>query len=506
MTFSQAGALAAIATLTASLAVQTIPKEEELKRYRRELAPGLPVAKRLTAIQNVAYFDSLPMAKLLVDSLTATLKKIEELDAERAEIDTQLERLLKAQIEKGGKNGTPDYAGVDFLQAKQKRIGGEIGVEEEVVRAYVAGLGSLKHAESLDLLLAQHPKKPARLRTTLIQSLGGIDNGRVAEYLIGLLGDSVFELRVTAAAALLKQKPEFVPSSALAPLLRSSEWQERSLGIDALARIGDRTALELLVNQTPKETGKCLADLCGRLEQLTGQKLGKTPPAWVAWWQKARDSYEARGIDIRQSAQILKEEGKYATFFHVKFDSLKVVYVIDISGSMTAAVDDYQNEHPAPGKSRIDLARREVKASISALPPEASFNVIAYSDVVIPWNDRNIPATADNKKKIFEWLDGLAAVGQTNIFDALEKTFELAPQSTKDKYYATTGDTILFMSDGGPTCGRTTDCAEILREVARWNETRRITIHTVGIGAQTVELFLTDLAKQNGGQSTFVRK
>ncbi len=501
--------VAALATLAVAPPLgrcQSAPPADDVKRYRKELAPGAEIEKRLAAIENVAFYDTVGTAKLLMEFLTATLVKLDEFAAERDEVDGKLEKILKAQIEKGGKGAKPNYSGVEELQLDQKVLGARIGYEEKAVRGYVDAFAKCKREETLEYLMAAPPKKPERLRLVLLEVLGRIDHGKVAEHLIGLLDDPVVEVRLAVAAALLKQRPEFIPPGALAPLLRGPEWQERSIAVDALARIGDRTALEMLVNQTAKETGKPLADLCGRLEQITGQKFGKTPAAWVDWWQKARTTFEPRGIDVTQPAQVTKESGKYADFFHIKFDSLKVVYVVDISGSMLAAVDDYENLTPEPGKSRIDLARREVKASIQGLPPEASFNVIAYSDVVIPWNDRNVMATADNKKKVGEWLDGLAAVGQTNIFDALETAFRLAPLSTKDKYYATTGDTILFLSDGGPTCGRTTDCEEILAEVKKWNETRRITIHAVGIGAQTVENFIKALAKQNSGQATFIKK
>lgn len=502
--FAVAACLAVLAA-AASAPAQSAPPKEDLERYRKELRPGADVEKRLAAIENVAYYDTVGMAKLLVEHWIATIERLEQLEAERDDVDGKISKILKSQIEKG-RGATPSYVGVEELQQVQRRLGAQIGAEERAVRGYVAALSKCKRADTLEYLMAAPPKKPARLRLLLLEVLGGIDNGLVAEHLIGELDDPALDVRLAAAAALLKQRPEFVPSGALAPLLRGTEWQERSIAVDALARIGDRTALELLVHQTTKEDGKNLADLCGRLEQLTGQKLGKVPAAWVDWWQRSKEAFAPRGIDVGQPAQVRKESGRYASFFHVKFDSLKVVYVVDISGSMLAAVDDYENLSPEPGKSRVDLMRREVKASISALPPEASFNVIAYSDVVLPWNDKNVPATPANKKAVAEWLDALSAAGQTNIFDALESAFTLAPKSTKDKYYATTGDTILFLSDGGPTCGRTTDCEEILREVKRWNETRRITIHAVGVGAQTVENFMKELAKQNGGEATFIRK
>ena len=52
----------------------------------------------------------------------------------------------------------------------------------------------------------------------------------------------------------------------------------------------------------------------------------------------------------------------------------------------------------------------------------------------------------------------------------------------------TVGDTILFLSDGGPTAGRTTDCDEILAQVREWNRVKKLTFHeaeflpAVGVG------------------------
>jgi len=57
---------------------------------------------------------------------------------------------------------------------------------------------------------------------------------------------------------------------------------------------------------------------------------------------------------------------------------------------------------------------------------------------------------------------------------------------------------------GGWTQG--TDCEEILRLVREWNTTRHVTIHTVGIGKQVVEVFLKRLAEESGGQYVTIVK
>lgn len=501
---------------------QTVPKEEDLKRYKKMLDPAAAPAKRIEAAKNVAFYDSEPTTRLLIGALTAEVARADELAAKRADVDQQLERALRGQIEKGGAHAKPNYTGIEELQLQQKRCGAAVAESESVIRAYVAALGGLKHESSIDYLLGLPGKKSPRVKLLVLEALGSIDNGKVAEALITLLADDSYDLRVTAAAALLKQKPEFVPASAFAPLLRSEQWPERALAIDALAHIGGFEAMNLLIQQTVKEKGKTLQDLCGRLEQLTAQKFGPVPPAWVDWWKANQSKFPAKGIDVSSPVEVKvsKVDGVYgsSSCWGVQFTSLRVVYVIDISGSMQAAIDDFENIHPEPGKSRFDLVRREVKSSIQGLAPDATFNVIAYSDVVIPWNEGNVVASNDNKKKAFEWLDGLASVGQTNIADALESAFHLSPAKEDGKTRASvTGggkslgpppvaDTLLFMSDGGPTCGRTTDCEEILKLVKEWNATRHITIHAIGIGKQVVQVFLARLAKENGGQYLAIEK
>ena len=70
-----------------------------------------------------------------------------------------------------------------------------------------------------------------------------------------------------------------------------------------------------------------------------------------------------------------------------------------------------------------------------------------------------------------------------------------------DKAYKVNFDTIFFLTDGSPTSGKTTDTAEILAEVERWNKAKRIKVHCVGIGPHN-SVFLQRLASQTGGEYT----
>ena len=83
-------------------------------------------------------------------------------------------------------------------------------------------------------------------------------------------------------------------------------------------------------------------------------------------------------------------------------------------------------------------------------------------------------------------------VGSTNIFDTLERAF--ADQDV---------DTIYLLTDGDPSAGRIKDVEGIAEEVRRWNRTRQIVIHCIGIGTDSP--LLKRLAAENGGSYKFVR-
>jgi HEAT repeat protein len=474
--------------------------DKEIKRYRRELQAGRDLDQRRETLRNIAFFDNRKATLLLIDLLRDTLKEVADLEAKRAENDEKIRKDLESQILQAKKNdGMINIAGVVKYQEYQRRLGDQITLEEQALRAFRDALASLKNRESLSALMKFKPgRKEQRLKQVILDVLGRIDDGEVTEHLLEQLSDKDEQVQIAAAEALSHHDPERVPPQAYAALLESEQWRARAVAIEALARVGGAAALEILSRHTTQETGRQLSDLCQRLEKMTRQKLGKSPQAWVRWWEDHKDSFEPRRV-VLQGPLRRVDQGRFK-YWGIEIDSLRVVFVMDISQTMAAALKDPEDLYPPPGESRLDLARREIKAAITALPSDASFNLIAYNDVVIPWEEKLIAATPTTKKKAFAWIDQLAAVSATNIFDALEMAFQLSSRKTKGKGYDRAADTILFLSDGGPTAGRTTDCDEILAQVTEWNRTRKITIHTIGIGSQINREFLRQLALHNGGE------
>jgi hypothetical protein len=105
---------------------------------------------------------------------------------------------------------------------------------------------------------------------------------------------------------------------------------------------------------------------------------------------------------------------------------------------------------------------------------------------------------AVNRKKALEWVEALKTREATNVYDALESAFALGtPRSPLRS--AGVPDTMYFVSDGAPTAGKFLKPDVIREHVRRWNATRGVKIHVVGVGADHDVVFCRSLAEENGG-------
>lgn len=475
---------------------------KEAKAFKKTLRPGTPFPRRSRAILAVAAYDNADAARLLSDSLIASFHEIVKLEKERADIDRKIENQMLPRVKDGARTGLIDYTGIEEWQKVQAHLGRQITLEEQVIRVYRDGLISMKDAGARNRMLKLRPKKPQRLRLFLVELYGQYDEDPFTERLIDLLADREFEVRLAAAEALSRHDQERVPTEVYGGLLNAEEWQARAVAIAALGRHGGAHAVALLVERTALEKGRLLSDVCNQLELLTGQKFGNTPAAWITWWNENKGSFKSDRVVLTRPVKA--ERVGETRYFGIRIDSLRIVFVIDVSGTMAADLKDVDDLAPPPGKSRMDLARREVKNVIASLPSDASFNIIAYNDFVMRWEDRLQRATSANKKNAQLFLDDLFAFGATNMFDALETAFRISAPGTKDKYYDQSADTILFLSDGGPTAGRTVEPDEILAAVRDWNKVKNVVVHVIGIGRQINKPMLEKLAKENWGEIRFI--
>ena len=97
-----------------------------------------------------------------------------------------------------------------------------------------------------------------------------------------------------------------------------------------------------------------------------------------------------------------------------------------------------------------------------------------------------VPATSTNRSLAVAFVKGLEANGGTPAAEALSKAFDRPDANL-----------VFFLSDGQPTDGSP---EQILVRVKTLNAQQKVRISSVGLGDDQDAKFLTELAKQNGGQ------
>jgi Mg-chelatase subunit ChlD len=171
-----------------------------------------------------------------------------------------------------------------------------------------------------------------------------------------------------------------------------------------------------------------------------------------------------------------------------KFQGKRIVFLIDVSGSM------YEQD-------RIGQVKAGLKMLITSMSSEFHIDVIFFpngqeEDYGVLWGDV-MPMTTENKSAVYEFLFDLEPYGHTPTRSALEYVLSRYRDATD----------IVLLSDGAPTYGisaKLDNINEILRNVKNTRSNRQI--NTIGVGSSFVikndrpeYLFLEKLAIESGG-------
>jgi len=175
--------------------------------------------------------------------------------------------------------------------------------------------------------------------------------------------------------------------------------------------------------------------------------------------------------------EILGGGGAGTSFFGIEARGSRFLYIVDVSGSMSES-------------DRIGTLRTNLIESMNALPEQAQFLIIAYSDnaFVIDGAYRWNRADDGTKFKVRTWINRLVSSGGTEPAPAFEEAFKLKPRP----------DVIYFMTDGQQT--------DVLPGFIRALNTRgrRTKINTIVFGDWDGEEVMRRIAKESGGQYRYV--
>lgn len=417
--------------------------------------------------------------------------------------------------------------------------------------------GRLRADKAIDELARVGKRhRDLRARVGALTALGMTGQSRAARHVREMIPHK--DVRVaTAAIAAAGELRDAKALKALDKALESAFWQVRAAAADALGWIGGPDAVRALIAAFQREEVARLEDDYDRaLKYITGVSMSSKGP-WKTWLEAMDGQLEAvckREIARREAAEKaarekaeaekkereriakLRREGKpippkkepeekkdeavevvgktSSGFYGIPLRSKRLCFVIDVSGSMSSPASRTvkpvtpltggKGATPAPvSGTKLDVCKAELIRAVKRLPKDALFNIVYYHTTVHVYrkDEGLIRATPANIRETLEWIeDTLRPMGGTNIYDALMRTFALPYDDVTDlRNYKHGVDTIYFLTDGMPGAGPITDPKLIVEKVVALNRSRRVVIHTIGVGSVRTD-FLEDLAKRNGGK------
>jgi len=304
--------------------------------------------------------------------------------------------------------------------------------------------------------------------------------------------------------------------------LGDSDWGVVLRAVHVVEERGVKAAVPHLINALPRATPRLAEGIGKALRTLTGENFEAYADIWNKWWKEHKQDFEG---DVAVKGAKQKEFGS-VHFYGVEIKSDRVLFIIDISGSMKL---ETKNDNPAErykppptvtgGKApppppppesimsgpKIEVAKDELKKAIRKMPEDWTFNMIAFNQGAVRWQQSMQKATKKTKESAYKWVRSLKPHGSTYIDGALKEGFTIAGLIDFDsKYPDITLDTIVLLSDGAPTSNgypvsKLMEPKVILEHVRTWNKDKKVVIHTISVDMIKGIEFMKKLSAENGG-------
>jgi uncharacterized protein YegL len=159
----------------------------------------------------------------------------------------------------------------------------------------------------------------------------------------------------------------------------------------------------------------------------------------------------------------------------------EVTLVFDRSGSMSG--------------EKIEQVREAAFQILAGLEEGEAFNIIVYNEAVEQFSKRPVMKTEESVKAARAYLKTINARGGTNIHDALLEALRQKPAGDMLSI-------VLFMTDGLPTVGQTSEVA--IRNVAIKANPHNRRIFTFGVGVDVNAPLLDKIATETRATATYV--
>jgi hypothetical protein len=248
------------------------------------------------------------------------------------------------------------------------------------------------------------------------------------------------------------------------------------------------------------------------LVSLTGAVFpADRPDQWRELWEKEKATMKVSFVRPAKAGDEITVAGG---FCGIPVQGTRVVFVLDLSGSMTATMPvKATNASEIPDKlpTRLDFAKRELLRALDQLGEVSAFNLVTFNGdaKARQWQKDLQVATAKNKDAFRKYVADLKAEGGTNLWGGLQEGLKIKSLVYGERYESNV-DELFVLSDGAPTVGEVLDPLEILRLIAETNRFSRVRINTVFISTPGERLpdtmtikpeeLMRRMAEANGGK------
>jgi len=358
------------------------------------------------------------------------------------------------------------------------------------------------------------------MRRAVVRALFNLKDPSTVDVLVRILDDKEEAIAVLAAEALGEMKAAGA-NPALLERINASDWALQKAAIEALGKIRAKESIGPLIEMFQKEQGLVDEVLHTTLVEITGQDFLYNRESWKKWWDKYGTGFvvptDLQIADMKKKAEnALKgyynpNKRKYHT---IETLSRKMVFVIDISGSMRDSIvippyapQEVQDEFP--DRCKMEIAKKALIDLLATIDGSVYFNIITFAGDVKPWQDGLVSGSMRTaaikyvaKLKAMEPPRGGGSSGEelkTDSWAALMAAFGLQNEEVPNWKSRSQADTIFFVTDGVPTKGKVTDVPKLINEITEMNRGKGVIIHVITFDKEEGKK-LAPLAERNGGQ------
>ncbi len=504
------------------------------------LIPGLPAAGQEDGNEDVLEFKRFYSPRRSVREKIEAIYVLKGADVREAvealsvAFDDEEYQVRQAAIETIGTYRNPDCANwlleTYVANKREKKINRLICAAES--------LGYMEAVAAVEPLLELYSRNRREwdLRKAIASALGHIKSEKGVPLLIELLSDREPTLRIVALDSLaMIKKPDLCRDEILRVMAGDSNWQVRAAAIDAVRKMRFKEGIQPLIDRMREETGRLRGDAYLALQEITFCTYQDDPDMWQRFWDSCNEDYEVPDYEKVMAAREKRKRvgtryaNPEAAFLGIPTKSKKIIFVIDISGSMETQVTEIERFR-AEGKDyrsfqRLEIVKSELISTVKNLDANVEFNILAFATKLKWWKKKLVKSNILNRNSAAKFISKLKPIGgamagfrarvglraasleegKTNTYSALMAALGIPEEEQgkktdkgHDKKLKAGVDTIYFLSDGAPTVGKVIDKDEIRLEVKRVNAVRKITIHVIAIGDFQKD-FMKALAKENNG-------